>query len=81
MSSDPWSRFAQQSVPPPPAELDQRVHARVNHHLLAQQLAEFALRAMPRAVADMVPSLGGLLRLTLTGKFDPPGPEEQKEAQ
>jgi hypothetical protein len=50
MPSDLFERLSKTAVPPPPPELDQMVHHRVNSRLLAGQLIEFALRAVPVAM-------------------------------
>jgi len=69
MANDFLERLATLEVPAPPAEFDRRLHQRLNRWLLAQQLLDFALRALPCTLLRMVQALGALVWFTLTGRF------------
>lgn len=76
--NDPLEQLALLEVPAPPAEFDRQLHRRVNHRLLVQHVADLVLHAMPWAMLCLVQALLGLVRFSLTGKFDDerrrPGP-------
>jgi len=67
---DPLEELALLEVPAPPAEFDRQLHRRVNQRLIAQHLADLVLRAMPWAMLHLGQALLGLVRFSLTGRFD-----------
>ncbi len=71
MSHDLFDQLAERDVPPPPPppEFNRELHERVNRSLLASQLIDLALGALPWAIFQMLRPLGGWMRLTTTGKF------------
>jgi hypothetical protein len=77
MPSDLFEKLSQVPVPPPPAELDRAVHERVNRALLSAQLFDFAISAVPLAAWHLARAIGGLIALTVTGRF-PPGPKDAR---
>ena len=56
-------------VPPPPEDLDQHVHQRLNFWLLGWHLLDLALRGLPFALIHFSRSLTACLFFTLSGKF------------
>lgn len=80
MNSDHFlDQLAEWEVPPTPAHFDERLHERVNHWLIALQLIDFAVRAVPWALGHFAQALGGALRYSLTGHFDnPPRPRDRR---
>jgi hypothetical protein len=68
MVEDLLERLAEADVPPPPRELDRKVHERVNRALFAAQMADLALRGTVWALVQFARPLAHLAVLTLTGK-------------
>lgn len=68
MPLDQLERLAEVQVPPPPVEFDRQVHQRVNQRLLALHLVDFAVRALPWAMAEFARALCSALVRALTGK-------------
>ena len=62
MASDLLEQLAQLEVPPPPAELNQQVHQRVNRSLLVLHVLDLGLRAMPWAMWSSMAGVLGLCR-------------------
>jgi len=77
MATDLFSRLAELPVPPAPAapRFNAALHQRLNKRLVAGQLADLAVRGFGFAIWNMAHAAGGLLKLTLTGKFEP-GPND-----
>ncbi len=71
MASDLFEKLAQPEVPPTPPHFEQRLHEQLNRSLLAGQLVELAVRAMPYAMLHLAKAVGALLALSLTGSFPP----------
>jgi len=71
MSLDLLEQLRQSEVPPPPDDFDRHVHRRLNSSLLLAQLVELFVRALPFAAIHFLRALGGLLTLSLTGRYDP----------
>jgi hypothetical protein len=69
MMPDLFEQLAQSDVPPPPPQFNRQLHDRVNRSLVASQLADLALGALPWAIGHMLRALGGFFCLTVTGKF------------
>ena len=79
MASDLLEQLAQLEVPPPPAELNQQVHQRVNRSLLVLHLLDLGLRAMPWAMWHLSRALvAGVFRTVLGRWPDRPGGPEVK---
>lgn len=68
--NDPLEQLALVEVPEPPAEFDRQLHHRLNSRLIVQHMADLVLRIMPWAMLQMGLALLGLLRFSLTGRFD-----------
>ena len=64
-------QLGQQHVPAPPTRLKHEVRLRMNTALVALQLADFALRALPYALLHFAQAVGGMLLYTLTGTYEP----------
>jgi hypothetical protein len=74
MASDLLEQLAQLEVPPPPAELNQQVHQRVNRSLLVLHVLDLGLRAMPWAMWQLSQALiAGVIRTALGRWPDRPG--------
>ena len=69
MSIDIFEQLADRDVPPVPADLDRRIHVRVNDTLLGVHLTEFVFQVLPYAVLHFAQAVVGLLILTLSGGF------------
>lgn len=69
MASDFLEQLADAEVPPPPASFDRQLHERVNRSLLLVQLTDLVCGALPWALWHMSQALGGLISLTVCGKF------------
>jgi len=74
---DLLERLADRPVPPAPAapRFNAQVHQRLNKRLLAGQLADLAVRGFGFAIWHLAHAAGGLLKLTLSGEFEP-GPND-----
>jgi len=77
MATDLFERLSELPVPPPPAapRFNAALHQRLNKRLVAGQLADLAVRGFGFAIWNMAQAACGLLKLTLTGKFEP-GPND-----
>jgi hypothetical protein len=64
-------QLGQRQVPATPPRLKLEVRQRVNTALIALQLAEFILRAMPFALLHFAKAVAGLILYTLTGTYEP----------
>lgn len=61
-----WEQqLAEAPVPPPPADLQHRVHRRLNGVLLVSQIVELALVVWPAVVLAAAPAVIDLLAQTL----------------
>jgi hypothetical protein len=76
---DLLEELAAQSVPPPPADLDRRVHERVNRLLVAAHFADLALRGVGVAFWHFASPVLHALVLTVTGRPWPQRPPPQKD--
>lgn len=72
MANDFFEQLADVEVPPPPAGFDRQLHERVNRSLLAVQLTDLVCGALPWALWHLLLALGGLITLTVSGKFQEP---------
>ncbi len=70
MANDFLDQLSDLEVPPPPAEFGKQLHDRVNHWLVIAHLVELACGAFPLAVMELGRALCGLVRFTLTGKYE-----------
>jgi hypothetical protein len=66
--ADLFEQLADRDVPPPPVDFDRRLHGRLNKHLLALHVAEFALRVVPYGMAVLGRAVLGFVSVTLTGR-------------
>jgi hypothetical protein len=64
-------QLADAEVPVPPEDFQQRLHVRLNDWLLIVQVGDLIAGAFPFAVKHFARAVGGLLSLTLTGKYPP----------
>jgi hypothetical protein len=72
MPIDLLEKLAELPVPPAPAPqaFDKGIHERINSRLIVSQTADFLLRGFGFGVAHFSKALLGVVRLTLTGKFE-----------
>jgi hypothetical protein len=71
MSVDLLDRLGEVNVPPVPTNFETQLHDRVNNGLLAAQLADFVVRAMPAAFIEFAKALSYLLAISITGREPP----------
>jgi len=74
MSTDLLERLAELPVPPapPPQVFDRAIHQRINSRLLVGQIFDLTLRGFGFGLTHFAKALLGLVRLTLTGRFEAP---------
>ena len=74
MPTDLLEKLAEVPVPPapPPQVFDREIHRRINKRLVAGQVIELVSRGFVFAIAHFSKAILGLVRLTLTGKLEPP---------
>jgi hypothetical protein len=74
MANDLLEKLAEVPVPPAPAPevFDRAIHRRINQRLLVGQMVELVSRGFVFAIAHFSKAILGLVRLTLTGKLEPP---------
>lgn len=68
MNMDLFEQLAEVRVPPPPKNLERRVHRRLNRWIVTLHFAEFVLRTVPYAAGHFLRGVAGWLRFTLEGK-------------
>lgn len=73
-------QLAECAVPPAPAELDRRVHERLNRALLAAHLLDLVVGAVPYATGHFLRAVGDLLKVTLTGRLESDRRDGSREA-
>ena len=64
-------RLADVEVPVPPREFQQELHGRLNDWLLIAHTGDLIAGAFPFAAMSFARALGGLISLTVTGKYPP----------
>jgi hypothetical protein len=74
MLTDLLERLAELPVPPAPAPqtFDREIHKRINSRLIVGQLSDLLLHGFAFAVGHFAKAMLGVIRLTLTGKFEAP---------
>jgi len=72
--------LAEHDVPPVPAELNERVHQRLNRALLGAHLVDLALGGVPYVAIHFLRGVGHLIGSTLTGKFESDRGDRSHEA-
>jgi hypothetical protein len=75
MSSNLLEQLAELEVAPPPPQFDRELHQRVNRTLLAQQVADLAIGAVPLAAVEFLRAVAAALAFTMTGHF----PQDRRE--
>ena len=61
--------LAERDVPGVPADLNRRVHQRLNRALLISHLIDLTLAGLPYLTIHFCHSIGHFLKFTLTGRF------------
>jgi len=69
MAKNLLESLAEREVPPVPADLNQRVHERLNRALLVSHLIDLALGGVPYLASHFCRAVGHLLCFTFTGRF------------
>lgn len=74
MPVDLLEQLAEVPVPPAPTPqvFDRAVHQRINSRLIAGQIFDLLIRGSAFAMVHFAKAVVGVLRLTLTGKFETP---------
>ena len=80
MASGLLDSLAERGVPPVPAELNERVHQRLNRALLAAHLVDLALGAVPYVAVHLLRGVAHLIGMTFTGKFGNDRGDRSREA-
>ena len=70
MSTDLFEQLAESQVPPAPEEFDGDVHQRLNRMLLSSHFVELVLYGLPFAFSHFMSAVYGLIRYSITGRFD-----------
>ena len=74
MPTDLLEKLAELPIPPPPPTqaFDRAIHKRINSRLVVGQFFDLLLRGFGFCFVHFAKALLGLVRLTLTGKFESP---------
>ncbi|MGC3971809.1 MAG: hypothetical protein QM775_32045 [Pirellulales bacterium] len=72
MMDDLFEQLAEVRVPPPPKNLERRVHRRLNRWIVTLHVAEFVLRVVPYAAKHLLTAIAGGAKFSATGKFEEP---------
>ncbi len=70
MQRDFLEELAEAPVPPVPVTFNRALHERLNRRLLAGHMLDLALRGMGYTLGHFVRAVGGVMVLTITGKFE-----------
>ena len=70
MAPDFFEQLADLEVPPPPATFGEELHERMNRGLLVVQFVELLTVVFPSALVELARALAGLVRFTLSGKYE-----------
>ena len=62
--------LAEREVPPVPADLNRRVHERLNQALLVSHLIDLTWGGLPFVAVHFFRAVGHLLVVSLTGRFE-----------
>ena len=80
MANGLLNTLAEHGVPPVPAELNERVHQRLNRALLAAHLVDLALGAVPYLAVHFLRGVAHLIGTTYTGRFESDRGDRSREA-
>jgi hypothetical protein len=74
MAVDLLEQLAELPVPPapPPQVFDREIHQRINSRLIVGQVLDLLLRGFGFGMLHFAKALVGLVRFSLTGKFEAP---------
>lgn len=73
------NELAQQEIPPPPLDLPQEVHHRLNDRLVFWHLADLVMCGIPYALVLFMKALFSAVLVSLSGK--PPSDSQSKGTQ
>jgi hypothetical protein len=62
-------QLADLEIPTAPSDFQRQFHRRLNHWLLIVQIGDLIAGAFPYAATHFVRAVGGLVLLTLSGKY------------
>lgn len=71
MAQNLLEQLGKQDIPAPPARLRHNVQERMNATLVMLQIIDLAMRGLPFALFHFAQAVAGMLRLTLTGNYEP----------
>ena len=71
MPRDFLEELSESPVPPVPAAFNRALHERLNRRLLVGQMLDLGMRGMGYTLAHFARALGGVVVLTMSGKFEP----------
>ncbi len=69
MPEDLLEQLANVEVPPPPKDIDRRVHQRLNGLLLLGQLGDLLFRGLPFVLTCFAEAVIGAVSYSLSGRF------------
>ena len=72
--------LAEHEVPPVPADLNRRVHERLNRGLLVSHLVDLTLGGLPFLAVHFCRAVGHLLFVSFTGRFESSRGDGSREA-
>ena len=80
MASDLFEKLADLPVPPVPETFDRALHDRINKRLVAGQFLDFATRGVGFALVHFFRAAADLMKVTVTGKFEPEAQDGSRPA-
>lgn len=72
--------LAEREVPPVPANLNRRVHERLNRALLVSHLVDLTLGGLPYLAVHFIRAVGHLFVVSLTGRLESRRGDGSREA-
>jgi len=78
MAPNLLEQLAELEVPPPPPQFDAQLHENVNRALLATQIVDLFVSALPWALLQFGQAFLGFVSFTVTGKYPPKSKRQRR---